>query len=57
MFFSDAYSFYLVGIVEGKRYIRSSSNSLQTWTKARSYFQKLGGDLVTVEIFNTKLQR
>ena len=57
MFFSDAYSFYLVGIVEGKRYIRSSANLLQTWTKARSYFQKLGGDLVTVEIFNTKLQR
>ena len=57
MFFSDVHRFYLVGIVEGKRYIRSSANSLQTWTKARSYFQKLGGDLVTVEIFNIKLQR
>ena len=57
MFFSDHDKFYLVGIVEGKRYIRSSANSKQTWKTARSYFQKLGGDLVTVEIFNIKLQR
>ena len=56
MFFSDADKFIFLGIVEGKNYVRSSINSLQTWTKARSYFQKLGGDLVTVEILNTKLQ-